>query len=272
MKKKNYLISGVTLVEILIAIVIASIMMMALFTSYNVVNNSYTQVSDRASISRVNRNIISMMMKDIRMAGYVDINAQRFVDNSIQPILITKDKDDCDSIIMVYGDRILVGGVMEFPLYQVTYECKDSQIPNRREAPNQSGVYPTLDIFAIYKTKKKWNTGTLDWDDPSTDNNSATYPANLVVDYVEDLILNPIGEDGNIIDPPPSPSQNSDMLNKIKAIDLGLIIRSTEEFYRNNKERTAFSLNDATRNIKETDRFLRDTITVTAYARNVGTN
>ena len=46
MQKKNLLISGVTLVEILIAIVIASIMMMALFTSYNVVNKSYTQVSD----------------------------------------------------------------------------------------------------------------------------------------------------------------------------------------------------------------------------------
>jgi hypothetical protein len=87
-----------------------------------------------------------------------------------------------------------------------------------------------------------------------------------------DLILNPIGEDGNIIDPPPSPSQNSDMLNKIKAIDLGLIIRSTEEFYRNNKERTAFSLNETTRNKIITDKFLRDTIVVTAYARNVGTN
>ena len=104
MQKKNLLISGVTLVEILIAIVIASIMMMALFTSYNVVNKSYTQVSDRGSISRINRNVISMLLKDIRMAGYYDINAQRFSSNELHPILITKDRE-CDQIVIVNGDR-----------------------------------------------------------------------------------------------------------------------------------------------------------------------
>ena len=62
MKSKFYNISGLSLVEILIAIVISSIMMAAMFTTYTVVNNSYSQVTDVAGISRSGRDIVSMMM------------------------------------------------------------------------------------------------------------------------------------------------------------------------------------------------------------------
>ena len=70
MKKKIKNILGFTLVEILIGVVISSIMMAAMFTTYTVVNNSYSQVSDVAGISRSGRDIVSMMMRDIRMAGF----------------------------------------------------------------------------------------------------------------------------------------------------------------------------------------------------------
>ena len=50
-EKKLSNIAGVTLIEILIGIVISVVMMGAMFTSYNVVNNSYSQVTDRAKIS-----------------------------------------------------------------------------------------------------------------------------------------------------------------------------------------------------------------------------
>ena len=70
MKNKIKNILGFTLVEILIGVVISSIMMAAMFTSYNVVRNTYSQVTDVAGISRSGRDIISMMMRDIRMAGF----------------------------------------------------------------------------------------------------------------------------------------------------------------------------------------------------------
>ena len=63
-------ILGFTLIEILIGIVISTIMMAAMFTTYNVVNNSYSQVSDVAGISRAGRDVVSMMMRDVRMAGF----------------------------------------------------------------------------------------------------------------------------------------------------------------------------------------------------------
>ena len=57
-----------TLIEVLIGIVISSIMMAAMYTTYSVVNNSYSQVTDRAKISRSGRDIVEMLMRDIRMS------------------------------------------------------------------------------------------------------------------------------------------------------------------------------------------------------------
>ena len=69
---KNYSkhISGLTLIEIMIGIVITTIMMAAVYTSYSVVNQSYSQVSEKAKISRASRDIVSMLMRDVRMAGF----------------------------------------------------------------------------------------------------------------------------------------------------------------------------------------------------------
>jgi prepilin-type N-terminal cleavage/methylation domain-containing protein len=66
--KKN--ITGFTLIEILIGVVISAIMMAAMFTTYTVVSNSYSQVSDVAGISRSGRDIVTLMMRDIRLAGF----------------------------------------------------------------------------------------------------------------------------------------------------------------------------------------------------------
>ena len=70
MKKKINYILGVTLVEILIGIVISTVMMAAMFTSYNIVNSTYSQVTDTAKISRAGRDTVGMIMRDVRMAGY----------------------------------------------------------------------------------------------------------------------------------------------------------------------------------------------------------
>ena len=85
--KKNYLknILGLTLIEVLVGVVISSIMMAAMYTTYSVVNNSYSQVTDRAKISRSGRDIVEMLMRDVRMAGFkykLGINALDFPSSS----------------------------------------------------------------------------------------------------------------------------------------------------------------------------------------------
>jgi hypothetical protein len=45
-------------------------MMAAMYTTYSIVNNSYSKVVDRAAISRSGRDVVGMMMREIRLAGY----------------------------------------------------------------------------------------------------------------------------------------------------------------------------------------------------------
>ncbi|MDP6784837.1 MAG: pilus assembly protein PilV [Alphaproteobacteria bacterium] len=70
--KKNKInnISGLTLIEILIGVIISTLMMAAMYTTYSIVNNSYSKVVDRAAISRSGRDVVGMMMREIRLAGY----------------------------------------------------------------------------------------------------------------------------------------------------------------------------------------------------------
>ena len=68
--KENFNNKGVTLIEILIGIIITSIMVGAMYTSYNVGSGAYKQVSDKAKISSSSRDLVQMIMRDIRMAGF----------------------------------------------------------------------------------------------------------------------------------------------------------------------------------------------------------
>jgi len=277
MKQKFKLISGVTLLEMLLGIVISTIMMAALFTAYNVVNNSYSQVSNKAGMSRTGRDIVGMLLRDVRMAGHFDIRSTRIVSgDSLNPIKITKakkfsgDSRECDKIEIVYGDSIYTEGAnpeFTYPIYKITYECKKSKIPDRQKGKNAAGNYPTKDIFAIYKSKVSWDVKNKDWKKGKTDSDVNTYADELVIDHVEDLIFIPINDKGLSIKPIPTGSD----VYKIRAIDIMIIIRSPDPFYKNKFQRVLFSLSDNARNQSRKDKFLRESIVVTAHNRNIGT-
>ncbi len=268
--------SGVTLIEILIGILISVVMMGAMFTSYTVVNNTYSQVTDRAKISTAGRDVVGMIMRDIRNAGFQYFNDNIQTTNEHSPILITKytNFSQCDKIDVVYGDvNYKKNRTPEYiyERYKITYKCKPSTIPDKTLPKLGGGGYPPIDAFAVYKSKVKWNATSNRWDNPSTDNNDKTYDDQLVVDYVVDMIFNPVDEKGKLISPPPSPTNiNKDLLYKIKTVDIGLTVRSTKDFFRNSKIRNVLALMDTKRNKAKTDKYLRDTIIVTAHARNLG--
>ena len=75
---------GMTLVEVLVAIVIGVISASAVFYSYNIFNKSYQSVVDKAKISSSSRNALSMILKDLRNAGYCDINYNGSCDRLIE--------------------------------------------------------------------------------------------------------------------------------------------------------------------------------------------
>ena len=267
-KLKNH--SGVTLIEILIGIVISIIIMGAMYASYTAINNSYSQVTDKAKASQTGRNIMGMMMRDIRQAGF-----RVFEDNILnddEPINVTPGKggpdanidSDCDHIRIVYGDATLDGnGDEEYTRYRVTYFCRASELLD----PN--GVVEVTN--AIYKQKEELINGG--W--VSNTNNS--YPEQLITDYVDDVIFIVKDQNGVAIDPPPqndAGNANRLRVDDIRAVEIALTTRSRKNFYKNTTtndgdNRTVFDIDSDDETIID-DLFLRETVVLSVNTRNIG--
>ena len=291
-KLKN--IAGITLIEIMIGVVISAIMMGAIYTTYSVVNSSYTQVTDRAKISRSGRDIIAMLIRDIRLAGFKyhygvntdDISKQdnlEYISGSSgikishDPIIVIKNKlgdatdssdigiskndkvldQCCDKIHIVYGD-FNQNDTQPYKRYRVTYFAK----------PSGDNEY-----YAVYKSKQSWIQSTEsitgNWSSSCTE----CFSGELIRDHLVDMEFIVFDKQGRIISPPPKPNDSSRVdLYNIKAVDIRLTFRSKNEFYRFNAKddnpRLVKGLGERTREFL--DKYLRDSVVVTVNTRNIG--
>jgi len=298
MKKYNLKnIAGLSLVEMLIGIVITSMMILAIITSYNVVNKSYSQVTDRAKISRSGRDIVEMMMRDIRMAGFryilgtntLDFPTRSYLEfkggdttiyESHDPIIIEKNvlgfsvdgaadpeskhEDDdvcCDRIHIVYDDFNQNDVNQPYKRYKTTYFAKKVDEGGDKR-------------YAVYKTIQSWIQVVGDDTGSWTTDCAECYVEQKVRDHVVDMEFIPLNKAGLKMVPLPSPGTNTaarENLYKIKAIDLRLTFRSKNEFFRftsTSKPRWLKGLGD--RHKAFMDKYLRDSVVVTIYTRNIG--
>ena len=263
--------SGVTLIEITIGIVISLIIMGAMYASYTAINSSYSQVTDKAKASQTGRNILGMMMRDLRQAGFKVFEDN--ITNDDEPINITKDRggvnagtvsDDCDHIRIVYGDATLDGNGDEvYERYRVTYFCNPSELEDPNGNPEATN--------AIFKQKEEWVNNA--W----VTNGNNSYPQQLITDYIDELIFIAKDKNGRAIDPPPQDdagNANRMRVYDIRAIEIALTTRSRKDFYRtttNNdgNSRTIFDIDDNDETIIN-DLFLRETTVLSVNTRNVG--
>ena len=263
--KNNKNIKGITLIEILISIVISTLMMAAMFTSYNAVNGSYSQIIDKANISNSSRVFVEMITKEIRMAGfkYFDDNKLTNTNNIFDiPIEIQKDPANtcCDKLIIIYGDfdekKI---GDEKFIRYKITYEGQQQQEIKNGVKVNIVGIYE------IIKSKEKWvNDQWVEGDDDEL------YSKEVVASYVSDIEFTAIDKLGKRITPPPSYTNvNKDKIYSIYNVEMFLTFRSKKDFFRDSKQRTINSTHDELRDQKNTDKFLRDSMTITTFTRNL---
>ena len=286
--------AGITLIEIMIGVVISAIMMGALYTTYSVVNNSYSQVTDRAKISRSGRDIIAMLMRDIRLAGfkyhfganasgiskqdnlqYVGGNSS--IGDSHDPIIVVENElgysaeddvsknntiDDlcCDKIHIVYGDFNQHDATQPYKRYKVTYYA----------LPSGEGEY-----YAVYKSKESWiQTADLLTGSWVTDC-AECFTGELIRDHLVDMEFIVFDKQGRIINPPPRPDDASrkDLYN-IAIVDVRLTFRSKREFFRVKKPRLVKGLGGGVAQPDRTrthdDRFLRDSVVVSVHTRNIG--
>ena len=304
--KKEYLksIAGLTLVEILIGIVVSSLMMAAMYSTYSIVNNSYSQVVDKAKISRSSRDLVELLIRDIRMSGfkyylgtnelgypeqsYLEFVGGSSIKESHDPIVIvanklghnidgtdsTVTKNDptsdlcCDKIHIVFEDFNQNDKLQPYKKYKLTYYASPTQ---DADGTNQR--------YAVYKSKISWkqqrDSETASWPTEGDWVSDCTecYHEQLVKDYVEDMEFIALDQEGRKLSPDPSPSDYSARQNlyKIRSVDIRLAFRSENEFFRfearGGNERQLSGFSRAIR--KYSDRYLRDSVVVTVYTRNI---
>ncbi len=305
--KKKYLknIVGLTLVEMLIAVVVSSLMMAAMYSTYTIINTSYNQVVDKAKISRSSRDLVELLIRDIRMSGfkyYLGTNELGYPEQSYlefvggatsikeshDPLVIIQNqlghnisdtvatpvaKNDtgdlcCDKIHIVFDDFNQNDKLQPYKRYKVTYYAlptQDADGKNKR--------------YAVYKSKISWRqsrsseTATWPREGNWVSDCSECYHKQLVKDYVEDMEFIALDKEGKKLLPYPNPSDDSARKNlyKVRSVDIRLAFRSEKEFFRfdarqgNERQLSGFS-----RTVKKySDRYLRDNVVVTVYTRNI---
>ena len=93
---------GFSLIEMMITLAISAIIIGAAFGSYTIISRNFEWQKDMKYISQSARNVIEMIQKDIRNAGF------RFEANAAitDPVKIYDAGDCCDRIEIIYDETI----------------------------------------------------------------------------------------------------------------------------------------------------------------------
>ena len=273
--KRNTLknIAGFTLIEMLIGVVISSIMMAAMYTTYSVVNNSYGQVVDKAKISRSGRDIVEMLMRDIRMAGfkyilgtntftvgtethsyptrtYLEFKSGR---NDLGSLFSKSDSHD--PIIIVKNElgytRAEIGAATSPPTKHDSRDlCCDkihivyddfNQNDTTQPYKRYKTTYYALAItdggdarYAVYKTFESWIQVLGDATGEWRSDCNECYHEQKVRDHVVDMEFIPFDIEGRKINPLEATSENPLEANRQKIYDIRVVdVRLT---FRSKKE------------------------------------
>ena len=304
MKRKNFKsIVGLTLIEILIGIVVSSIMMAAIYTTYSIVNTTYNQVLEKAKVSRSSRDIIELLIRDTRMAGfkyylgdndrglpkesYLEfVGGASSVKESHDPIVIIPQQlghsiEDtiptppqkhnlldscCDKIHIVYDDFNQNDDTQPYKRYKLTYFARPLSDTDRDgNIINQR--------YGIYKSKISWEQDLGQETGRWVPDCSECYHNELIRDYVEDMEFIALDKDGKVLTPYPNTTTEESRRNlyKIRAIDIRIAFISEKPFFRfesrQGKERQLIGFSRTPRSFS--DRSLRDDVVVTVYTRNI---
>lgn len=309
MNRKLNKISGVTLIELLVGVAVTALMMGAMFASYTAVNSSYKQVTDKARISSSSRDIVGMMMKDIRLAGFKYYYGKNdedipFADNLTHVTGLEDGRGIIDSHdpIIVFRNTLGYSAADVTPSsppsknrttdtccdrIHIVYGDFDKNDPKQKykryrlsyfalPIDNEDGDNDN-DFYGVYKTKESWiensETPFGNWTSSCTE----CYRDQLVRSHLIDMEFLLFDENGHHLykdgDYPLPNNDNSAALYKIKQVDMSLMFRSNKEFYKNKPKDKKFlkTLNaDRYTGTGFDDKYLRDNVVVSIHTRNIG--
>ncbi len=247
---KRSKILGFTLVETLVAIVIGVISVTALFYSYQFFNKSYQGILDKASISQSGRDALRIIARDLRNAGYKDVNYTPNFDRWIEQ----KDEDLKDA------------GADFLAIYYNTSPSDRVRIYYRvRKYKNSNDMYLSRDVV----------------ENPVT-NPKQLLLNEIIVPYVTDfqVVLKDIsGEElkpvcikcnaGNLKHG--TAAEGKANQSKVHTAEVYLTVRSPNKIYQKEKIWKIINYNSPTGRTQtlNPDRYHRETFFVSVYLRNI---
>jgi len=165
----GHLKNGFSLVEMLIALAVSSIIIAAAFGSYTIVARNFEFQKDMKYIAQSARAVVDMMNADIRLAGYTAIN-----NTSINDAVLMSDSgaaDCCDAISVIYDQS-------QTQRRQVTY-WTEQFIPGGGTAdPTRNRLYKQVCNISNPYTIAQIQAGGC---------TSNILEKNPIADYVQDL-------------------------------------------------------------------------------------
>ena len=268
---------GMSLVEVLVAIVIGVISAAAVFYSYNIFNKSYKSVVDKAKMSCSSRNALSMILKDLRNAGYCDINYNGSCDRLVEK------KNNRFAWIknykVTFSQYNQIGGTdylaieynsspqmrKEIRYYLIAYDRN-----NLKEANGRISFYLAREVIENPTTNPKRVYCN------SYRNQTDCAPI-MITPFVSDFQVVFKDENGKELNDVcfNCPSQTAkDDQKRVHTAEIYLTLRSSNQIYK--KDRTVIITNHdpVKKGLRQTitDRYHRETFFANAYLRNIVIN
>jgi len=238
-----------TLIETLIAMVIGVISVAAISYSYIYFNSTYQNIIDKANMSQSGRSSLRLISKDLRNAGYKNINYTR----STWDRWIEK-KENYNN---TGGDYLRVWfNTSSQDRLEVRYYLKKDATSQEtylvREMVENPVVRPMFMNCERFDTQKNCNPVTI-------------------VAKASDFQVVLRDQDGNEINPVGLSSNTAkDNQSKVHTAEIYITVRSPNELLKNNHTLRITNHSGSTgRDFTKNDKYLRETFYVSVYLRNV---
>ena len=233
-------ISGFSLAEALVAIVIGMISIAAIFFTYQTFNNTYKSVESRGEMNSNARNALSQMSRELRNAGRKDIN---WVDSSLEEYLW---KENNVSGFLIGSDKL-----------KFYY---DDSPNNRVRIDYHLKKYKNSNDTYLARTYMVQNC---------TEANKCTFPIRIIdqvfIENVEDFQVVFIDSKGDEVKPVNFGGGKANQA-LVKTIEIYLTVRSRNKIYNANKN---WTIKNADQAYAKFDQYHRDSYFASVYARNI---
>lgn len=239
-KNKN---KAFTLIETMVALVISMLAIGAMYFAYQYFNNSYESITNRAAMSEAGRNSLSVIAKDLKNAGYKNLNYSRSAwDRKIEV------KNNYNSL---GGDYLRVWyNPDQSTRTQVEYyiEKTGSQINLVKQSIENPVVDPKKAYCERYRTQK--NCKPMIIVENVTD-------FQVVLRDVNGSELTSVGLSST------DAKANQD---KVHTAEIYVTVRSANELYKTNKVTKILNHNFS---LQKNDQYHRETFFLSVYLRNL---